>query len=92
MNLVEILLLLVNKNIKTKTRKDTKEGMWIKCPDCGEVVYSNMLATTYYMCPSCSHHFNFSGKKYIDLLFSGVLLFSVEIFKILSDGKRATFF
>ena len=57
-----------SQNIKTSIKRDTKEGMWIKCPDCGEVVYSNMLANTYYMCPSCSHHFNFSGKKYIDLL------------------------
>ncbi len=23
-----------SQNIKTKTRKDTKEGMWIKCPSC----------------------------------------------------------
>ena len=57
-----------SQNIKTSIKRDTKEGMWIKCPDCGEVVYSNMLATTYYMCPSCSHHFNFTGGKYIDLL------------------------
>ena len=30
--------------------------------------------------------------KYMGLLFSGVLLLIVEIFKILSDGKRDTFF
>ena len=56
------------QNIKTSTKRDTKEGMWIKCPDCGEVVYSNLLVSTFYMCPSCSYHFNYSGKQYIDLL------------------------
>ena len=56
------------QNIKTNTKRDTKEGMWIKCPDCGEVVYSNLLVSTFYMCPSCSYHFNYSGKQYIDLL------------------------
>ena len=32
-----------SQNIKTSTKRDTKEGMWVKCPDCGEVVYSNLL-------------------------------------------------
>ncbi len=57
-----------SQNIKTKTRKDTKEGMWIKCPSCGEVVYSNLLKNTCYLCPSCSHHFKFSFQNYINLL------------------------
>ena len=57
-----------SQNIKTSIKRDTKEGMWIKCPDCGEVVYSNLLVSTFYMCPSCSYHFNYSGKQYIDLL------------------------
>ena len=57
-----------SQNIKTSTKRDTKEGMWIKCPDCGEVVYSNLLVSTFYMCPSCSHHFNYSSKQYIDLI------------------------
>tara|TARA_B100000676_G_scaffold186475_1_gene183294 strand:- start:11972 stop:12814 length:843 start_codon:yes stop_codon:yes gene_type:complete len=59
-----------SQNIKTNSKKDTKEGMWIKCPSCGEVVYSNLLVNTYYLCPSCSYHFNYSSKQYIDLLLS----------------------
>ena len=57
-----------SQNIKTINKRDTKEGMWIKCPNCGEVVYSNLLIDTFYMCPSCSHHFNYSSKQYIELL------------------------
>ena len=57
-----------SQNIKTIDKKDTKEGMWIKCPDCGEVVYSNLLVSTFNLCPSCNHHFNFSGSQYINLL------------------------
>lgn len=57
-----------SQNITTKTRKDTKEGMWIKCPDCGEVVYSNLLKNTCYLCPDCNHHFKYSFQDYIDLL------------------------
>ena len=56
-----------SQKIKTSIKRDTKEGMWIKCPECGEVVYSNLLQSTYYMCPSCSFHFNFSCKQYLDL-------------------------
>lgn len=57
-----------SQNIKTTVRKDTKEGMWIKCPSCGEVVYSNLLKNTYSLCPSCNHHFKYSFKSYIELL------------------------
>jgi len=77
-----------SQNIKTKVRKDTKEGMWIKCPDCGEVVYSNLLKNTYYLCPSCSHHFKYSFKNYIDLfldqedrVYIGQDLFSIDPLK-----------
>ena len=42
--------------------------MWIKCPSCGEVVYSSLLKNSFNLCPSCSHHFNFSSSQYIDLL------------------------
>ena len=57
-----------SQNIKTINKRDTKEGMWIKCPSCGEVVYSNLLVSTLNLCPSCTHHFNFSSLQYIDLL------------------------
>ena len=57
-----------SQNIKTIDKKDTKEGMWIKCPSCGEVVYSNLLVKALNLCPSCTHHFNFSSLQYIDLL------------------------
>ena len=57
-----------DQNINTPTKRDTKEGMWVKCPDCGEVVYSNLLISTYYLCSSCSYHFNYSSQQYIDLL------------------------
>ena len=57
-----------SQNIKTTVRKDTKEGMWIKCPTCGDVVYSNLLKNSYSLCPSCNHHFKYSFNEYIDLL------------------------
>lgn len=57
-----------SQNIKTTVRKDTKEGMWIKCPTCGDVVYSNLLKKSYSLCPSCNHHFKYSFDEYIDLL------------------------
>ena len=57
-----------SQNIKTINKRDTKEGMWVKCPSCGEVVYSNLLVSTLNLCPSCTHHFNFSSLQYINLL------------------------
>ena len=33
------------------------EGLWVKCPSCGEVIYNKDLAGTLNVCPKCAHHF-----------------------------------
>lgn len=86
-----------SQNIKTKVRKDTKEGMWIKCPSCGDVIYSNLLKNSSSLCPSCNHHFKFSFNEYIDLLldiegrtFIGKNLYSTDPLKFsgIKDYKK----
>ena len=57
-----------SQNIKTDIKKDTKEGMWEKCPTCGEVIYRNMLKSNNHICISCNYHFKISSKDYIELL------------------------
>ena len=57
-----------SQNITTDIKKDIKEGMWEKCPTCGEVIYGNMLKSNNYICVSCNYHFKISSKDYIELL------------------------
>jgi len=54
--------------IKTTARKEIAEGMWLKCPECNEVLYRTMLKENHSICTNCSHHFRINSSDYISLL------------------------
>jgi acetyl-CoA carboxylase carboxyl transferase subunit beta len=37
------------------------EGLWVKCPDCGQIIYNKDLATNLSVCPKCAHHLRLSA-------------------------------
>ncbi len=52
------------KNIVGKTR-EMPEGLWTKCPSCGEVIHNLALAENLKVCPKCDHHFSLGGAERI---------------------------
>ncbi len=44
------------------------EGLWIKCNNCGEIVYSKEIDRNLKVCPKCDYHFRISARERIDLL------------------------
>jgi len=47
------------------------EGLWIKCPDCSEILYNKDLAANLHVCPKCAHHFRLSATDRLRSLFDG---------------------
>lgn len=47
-----------------KTR-EMPEGLWTKCPSCGEVIHNLALSENYRVCPNCEHHFSMSAGERI---------------------------
>lgn len=47
---------------------DVAEGMWDKCPKCGEIQYSAELVRNLKVCKKCAFHFRLSAQERIDLL------------------------
>ncbi|MEZ5320024.1 MAG: acetyl-CoA carboxylase, carboxyltransferase subunit beta [Vicinamibacterales bacterium] len=45
------------------------EGLWIKCPSCGRVIYNKEHASSLYVCPQCAHHFRISATDRLKMLF-----------------------
>lgn len=41
------------------------EGLWTKCPSCGEVIHKIALEQNQQVCPKCGHHFTISAKERI---------------------------
>jgi acetyl-CoA carboxylase carboxyl transferase subunit beta len=46
-------------------KKDMPEGVWVKCPSCGESLYDQTLAKNMRVCTHCGYHFTLSSKERI---------------------------
>lgn len=49
-------------------KKDMPEGLWVKCPSCGESLYESALAKNLRVCTQCGHHFTMSSGERIAAL------------------------
>lgn len=56
------------KGLSTAEKKNIPEGLWTKCPSCGEIVYSKKMEQLLWVCPSCNFHFKIPSAKYIQML------------------------
>jgi acetyl-CoA carboxylase carboxyl transferase subunit beta len=47
------------------------EGLWIKCPQCAQIIYNKDLAASLGVCPKCAHHFRLSATERLRSLLDG---------------------
>jgi len=61
----------IKKGINTKTseKKETPEGLWNKCPECGLITVALELEENLHVCPKCDYHFRIGSEAYFQLLF-----------------------
>jgi len=52
----------------TTKKRDMPDGLWQKCPDCGEVTHTLDLGNNLFVCPKCNHHFTLSAKNRLESL------------------------
>lgn len=57
-----------NVNDLGEKKKDMPEGLWTKCPSCGESLYEQALAKNFRVCNHCGHHFTLSAQERIALV------------------------
>lgn len=49
-------------------KKDLPDGLWEKCPDCGEIIHKKQLETNLWTCLKCGYHFRIGSSEYIEIL------------------------
>jgi len=54
--------------LPTPNKREMPEGLWQKCPECGEVVHNLELVHNLKVCPNCDHHFTMLGRERADSL------------------------
>ncbi|HYE18212.1 MAG TPA: acetyl-CoA carboxylase, carboxyltransferase subunit beta [Tepidisphaeraceae bacterium] len=44
------------------------EGLWLRCPECEEMLFRKAVEEAQWVCPSCQHHFRISARQRVDHL------------------------
>ena len=56
------------EKIQTTLKKDTKEGDWVKCPNCSVILSKKILEDWFHCCQSCDYHFRMNSEDYIKFI------------------------
>jgi acetyl-CoA carboxylase carboxyl transferase subunit beta len=54
--------------VKSGEKKEIPEDLWIKCPNCGETLFTKELKRRLGICEHCGFYFKLSAKDRIELL------------------------
>jgi len=52
----------------TKYKKETPDGLWYKCKNCGEMSTMKEVKVNFFKCPKCDYHIRIGSHDYFDLL------------------------
>lgn len=57
------------QNISPDTQKrELPDGLWEKCPSCGEIIHKKQLELNLWTCLKCDYHWRIGSKEYISFL------------------------
>ncbi len=51
-----------------RRKREIPDGIWEKCPRCGEIIYRKQLEKNLWVCPKCTYHFRINWKERISQL------------------------
>lgn len=46
-------------------RQGIPEGLWLRCPECGDMLFRRVVEESLHVCPGCQHHFRISARTRI---------------------------
>ena len=54
---------------QTSVKKEgVPEGLWMRCPDCGAMLFRKVVEEALHVCPECQYHFRISARQRIEQL------------------------
>jgi acetyl-CoA carboxylase carboxyl transferase subunit beta len=51
-----------------RRKQDLPEGLWMKCDDCGSLIYRKEVEQNHHVCPECAFHFTLPAMDRVRLL------------------------
>src|SRR5947209_3476698 len=63
------------QNIAPRSQSEAEErsaalpdGVWAKCSDCKEILYTKVIEENLFTCPNCNKHFRIGSSEYFAIL------------------------
>ncbi len=50
------------ESVAPKLGEGIPEGLWLRCPECNEMLFRKVVDEALNVCPSCQHHFRISAR------------------------------
>jgi len=44
------------------------EGLWVRCPDCGDMLFRKVVEESLHVCPNCQYHFRLAAHTRVEQL------------------------
>ena len=60
---------IVRPKIKKTTPKEIADNLWVRCPNCNQMLFSKELKDSHYVCTACGHHLRLYVEKRFKLRF-----------------------
>ena len=60
---------IVRPKIKKTTPTEIADNLWVRCPNCNQMLFSKELKDSHYVCTACGHHLRLYVEKRFRLLF-----------------------
>jgi len=56
------------KGLSPKEKAQLPDGLWVKCENCGEIIFRRELQKNFSVCQKCRYHFRINSREYIEIL------------------------
>src|SRR5256886_16702582 len=53
---------------KSAKSEGIPEGLWLRCPDCGDMLFRKVVEEALDVCPACQYHFRISAARRVEQL------------------------
>ncbi|MBR3675718.1 MAG: acetyl-CoA carboxylase carboxyltransferase subunit beta [Alphaproteobacteria bacterium] len=79
---------IVRPKIQKTTPKEIADNLWVRCPNCNQMLFSKELKESFYVCTSCGHHLRLYVEKRFRLLFDNDKYTTVTLPPISDDPLK----
>src|SRR5579862_7637172 len=55
-------------NAKKEQKEGIPEGLWMRCPECGDMLFRKVVEEALHVCPGCQYHFRVGARTRIEQL------------------------